>query len=658
MSKKGSNKKQNERKTHHPASSSKSSSFFLTGKVFFLLSILSALASFYVYKILTTPPDLPALDLEQWWGPYPINQKRDLSIRPFEIEFSDIIVNDLRERLLHRRPFVPPLEDAGFTYGFNSNFLNKVLDYWQNNYNFKERERFLNQYNHFKTNIQGLDVHYIHVKPRTEISVKVIPLLMLHGWPGSVREFYDVIPLLTRLRHEYKFVFELIIPSLPGYGFSQAPVRPGFGPLEAATLLRNLMHRIGHKQYYIQGGDFGHVIGSVMATVFPGEVLGFHTNSPLLMAHPLVNIYTVLGSLWPRAVVAAELQPRMFPLRDHLAAALEETGYLHIQATKPDTIGLALTDSPSGLAAYILEKFSTWTDFDNKRAWDGRLIDKYSLNDLLDNVMVYWVSNSITTSMRLYAETFNKRNLALKMDMIPTSVPTWGIKFKTEIAYQPDSFLRLKYSSYLHSTVVEDGGHFAALENAAILSDDVFEAVDTFIQFHGVNNILQPETQGNPDTAESIYEFIVRDLQGNDVKLDKYRGKVVLIVNVASQCGLTDKNYLQLNELYDKYSEKGLRILAFPCNQFNGQEPGSHRQIFSFTKERGVQFDVFEKVDVNGANTHPLWAFLKRTQSGTFGDFIKWSFSKFVIDKSGVPVERFGPNVDPKDLEPELLKYL
>jgi phospholipid-hydroperoxide glutathione peroxidase len=127
---------------------------------------------------------------------------------------------------------------------------------------------------------------------------------------------------------------------------------------------------------------------------------------------------------------------------------------------------------------------------------------------------------------------------------------------------------------------------------------------------------------------------------------------------VASQCGLTDTNYKQLNELYVKYAAKGLRILAFPCNQFGGQEPGSPEDIFNFTKNRGVRFDLFEKVDVNGDNTHPLWQFLKETQTGTVANFIKWNFSKFLVDKNGVPVERFGPTVNPVDIESHLVKYL
>ncbi|KAI8423656.1 hypothetical protein MSG28_012709 [Choristoneura fumiferana] len=477
------NKKDN-RKENIKKSRPKQQSLFSFGKVFIVFAILSGLAAYYVFNVLTTPPPMPDMDLEAWWGPYPITQNPDVSIRPFKIEFSDVVVNDLRERLLHRRPFVPPLEGAGFTYGFNSDFLTRVLDYWQNKYNFKDREQFLNQYNHFKTNIQGLDIHYIHVKPKVVDDVEVVPLLLLHGWPGSVREFYEMVPKLSKPRPGFNFVFELVIPSLPGYGFSQGAARPGLGPAEMAVVMQNLMKRLNIDRYYIQGGDAGHVVGSHMATLFQDNVLGFHTNFPALTFHMLANVYSFLGQFWPSLIEEPELQSRMYPWSEKTMSSIEESGYMHIQATKPDTIGTALTDSPAGLAAYILEKFSTWTNPAFKQASDGNLLGKFTLTHLLDNVMIYWVSNSITTSVRMYAESFSVKQLAYKLDEVPTRVPVWGIKFKYELLYQPDALLKLKYKNYLHSTVVEDGGHFAALENPEILADDVFGAVEAFREFH------------------------------------------------------------------------------------------------------------------------------------------------------------------------------
>lgn len=659
MSNKQSKKNENKKKKQLQEEKQKQkSSFFSFGKIVFLSAIVTGAASYYLYKALTTPPDLPKFDLNAYWGSYPMKIDPDLSIRPYKVEFSDVMINDLKERLLHRRPFPPPLEDAGFTYGFNTHFITRVLDYWQNKYNFKEREEFFNQYNHFVTNIQGLDIHYMHVKPDNILpDVEIVPLLLIHGWPGSIREFYEIIPKLTRPRVGHKFVFEIIAPSLPGYGFSQAPARPGLGPLEIAVVISNLMKRIGHDKYYIQGGDCGHYIGSIMSTLFPERVLGFHTNLPVLFFHPLAHIYTLLGSFWPKLIVEPELESRMYPLSEKMSWLIQESGYLHLQASKPDTIGIALTDSPAGLAAYILEKFSTLTNPSYIRAGDGNLLAKHSLTNLLDNIMVYWSTNSMTTAMRLYAESFNKRTLSTRLDEIPTEVPTWGIKFKYELAFQPDCILKLKFKNYLHSTMVEDGGHFATMENPEIMSNDIFEAVNTFRQFHKVTS-PQEKVESNDKKVETVHDFTVKDIYGRDVKLEKYRGYVLLIVNVASQCGLTDTNYDQLNELYEKYAKsRDFKILAFPCNQFGGQEPGSSKDILQFIQERGVKFDVFEKIEVNGENTHPLWNFLKKTQSGAFGDFIKWNFSKFIVDKNGVPVERFGPNVNPLDLEPYLAKY-
>ncbi|KAF2895788.1 hypothetical protein ILUMI_10390 [Ignelater luminosus] len=165
----------------------------------------------------------------------------------------------------------------------------------------------------------------------------------------------------------------------------------------------------------------------------------------------------------------------------------------------------------------------------------------------------------------------------------------------------------------------------------------------------------------NPENwkeAKSIYDFSAETIKGEEISLEKYRGHVCIIVNVASECGYAKNHYEELNELYEKYSEtKGLRILGFPCNQFGGQEPGDSATICTFINSKTVKFDMYKKIEVNGNNGHPLWKYLKHTQGGTLGDFIKWNFTKFVIDKNGQPVARFGPNTSPNQLESTLEKY-
>ncbi|XP_077299452.1 juvenile hormone epoxide hydrolase 1-like [Arctopsyche grandis] len=310
--------------------------------------------SYKVHHALYHVPPVPNIPLDQYWGPGDSPETHETSIREYRITFKPEVVKDLLNRLENTNFYTEPLEGVSFQDGFNNNYLKEVIEFWKTKYNFNERENYLNKYPHFKTKIQGLDIHYMHVKPKVTKNIRVLPLLLLHGWPGSVKEFYGMIPLLTTPRKDYDFVFELIIPSLPGFGYSQGSSRPGLGPTEMAVVMRNLMERIGFDKYYIQGGDWGAVITSNMAVLYPDKILGYHTNNP--------NSATMLR--------------------------------------------IALKDSPAGLAAYIIEKFLIWTN----RSWvelnDGGLIQLYTLTDLLDNVMIYWTSGCITTSVRPFSEIF------------------------------------------------------------------------------------------------------------------------------------------------------------------------------------------------------------------------------------------------------------
>lgn len=244
----------------------------------------------------------------------------------------------MKRRLDATRSLAPPLEGVQQQYGMNSNLLKEILDFWRTKYNWREREKFLNQYPQFKTTIQGLDIHYLHVKPAKPDGAKVLPLLMLHGWPGSVREFYEAIPLLTTKSKDKNIVFELIIPSLPGYGYSQASSKPGLSPTHMAIVFKNLMKRVGFEKFYVQGGDWGALIGSNMARLYPEKVLGFHSNMCAVNT-PMANIKMLLGSLYPPAIVEKEYESRMYPISNVFSYIMLETGYFHLQATKPDTVG-------------------------------------------------------------------------------------------------------------------------------------------------------------------------------------------------------------------------------------------------------------------------------------------------------------------------------
>ncbi|XP_069705265.1 juvenile hormone epoxide hydrolase 1-like [Periplaneta americana] len=447
----------------------------LLGKCLLISVALSAVGIAYLWSVLNEVPPQPQLD-NKWWG---VGQPRkmDESIRSFKINVPDEVLQDLKKRLDLAAPYTPPLEGINFEYGFNTNYLKKVIEFWKTSYNWRERETYLNRFPHFKTYVDGLDIHFIHVKPKNvDKSVRVLPLLIAHGWPGSIREFYDLIPLLTTPRKDADFVFEVVAPSLPGYGFSEGAARPGLGTAQIAVIMKNLMQRLGFNKFYVQGGDWGSAIITNMAILFPEHVLGAHSNMCFSMSL-LSQLAQLFGSFCPKMLVEEHRVDKVYPLGKHYSQLIEESGYFHLQATKPDTIGVALRDSPVGLAAYILEKFSTWTNSSWKNLPDGGLTNKYKLEDLLDNVMIYWVTGSITTSMRIYSENYSKAHLALKLEKIPPTVPIACAAFPDDLIYSPKTLMKWRFPSLVRYTDMPHGGHFAAFEEPQLLAEDVWATI-------------------------------------------------------------------------------------------------------------------------------------------------------------------------------------
>ncbi|XP_029155825.1 juvenile hormone epoxide hydrolase 1-like [Nylanderia fulva] len=428
---------------------------------------------------------------ETWWTPGTENSVSN-DIRPYKIIFSEELVKDLKNRLKNTRPLTLPLKDVAWNYGTNTIALNKLLNYWADNYNFQEREKFVNQYPHFKTNIQGLDIHFIRVKPTNVGEKRVLPLLILHGWPGSIMEFYKIIPLLTTPKAEYDFVFEVIAPSLPGFGFSSPATIPGLSYIQMSMVLKNLMLRLGYDKFYIQGGDWGAIIVNAMSTLFPQNVLGMHSNMCSVMRNEVIVKQAICQYLfsflpWTKKPRQTEKTSRKkFSLKRYLS----ETGYFHIQATKPDTVGVGLTDSPAGLAAYIIEKFSTGTNYSYKFRDDGGFLDKFTYDELIDNLMIYWASNSITTAMRIYAEMFTESNIPLGklINSNVVEVPTACSQFPNEITEQPISLLRTRFVNLLRVTKMPQGGHFAALEEPELLANDIWASVNEMEVWHKNHN--------------------------------------------------------------------------------------------------------------------------------------------------------------------------
>ena len=304
-------------------------------------------------------------------------QSSDERIVPFTIRVPDAVLADLKARLARPR-FAPPLQD-GWTHGTDVTYLKNLVTYWRDKFDWRAQEKKLNQFNHFTTTIDGLKIHFIHQKSKQP---NAFPLLITHGWPGSFVEFMKVIgPLSDPTAHGglATDAFDLVIPSIPGYGFSDKPTTPGYDPARVAVMQSKLMARLGYQRYGAQGGDWGAIINTQLALVDSAHMAGLHLNM-------------CIGG--PPDPNAKPTERELARQKQRLTFGAEETGYQAIQGTKPQTLGFGLNDSPIGLAAWIVEKFRTWCDC------DGNPETIFTKDELLTNITLYWVTETAASSAR------------------------------------------------------------------------------------------------------------------------------------------------------------------------------------------------------------------------------------------------------------------
>ncbi|KAI1696849.1 alpha/beta hydrolase fold domain-containing protein [Ditylenchus destructor] len=410
------------------------------------------------------------------------------AIAPFKINVLNSSLQELKSRLKNARIGHSQLEDVdNFEYGFSLSTLRKFQDYWINHYDWRKYEEKLNSFPQFTTQIEGLKIHFIHAKPPSKAGYKrVIPLLIVHGWPGNVFEFYKIIPMLTDPRTHLQskelpddLAFEVIAPSIPGYGWSEQPRKSGFSQIATARIFNKLMvERLKFSKYVAQGGDWGSAVVSSVGRMYPERVFGVHLNMAFLMPNKVIPfLHSVVGSIVPQLVFSAP-EFADYSMKKDFMLLLKESGYFHIQASKPDTVGVALNDSPIGLMAYVLEKFSTWTNPSFVSLSDGGLERKFTKDELLTVIMIYWLNGNILSSQRYYKE-FIRDPLNTELANQYMSVPCAYAGFKHDIR-QPVELLRHSMN-VTHYTLFNDGGHFAALEAPRQLATDVFQFVQKVV---------------------------------------------------------------------------------------------------------------------------------------------------------------------------------
>lgn len=372
-------------------------------------------------------------------------------IRPFEIAIPQSQLDDLKTRLGNARfPESSPAD--GWQQGIPLDYVQDLTRYWRDHYDWHRCEQALNRYDHFITEIDGLDIHFMHIKsPRLDAR----PLLMTHGWPGSILEFMDVIEPLTNPSDSNAPAYHLIIPSLPGYGFSGRPTETGWGAERTAKAWDALMLRLGYDRYFAQGGDWGSLVTCMIGVQNQGHCAALHVN--LVVVGP------------PSAEIASTLTPEEAASLAHFGEYQSTgSGYAEIQRTKPQTLGYALADSPVGQMAWIIEKFQGWSDAqtDNPEAVFDR-------DRLLDNVMLYWLTNSGASSARFYWESFANPNIE------PIHIPSGCSIFPHEIMAPSRRWAETRFKNLCYWGEAEKGGHFAAMEQPAIFVDEIRGCFDT-----------------------------------------------------------------------------------------------------------------------------------------------------------------------------------
>jgi microsomal epoxide hydrolase len=368
----------------------------------------------------------------------------------FEIRLDDSLLDDLRERLARTR-FPGQIEGAGWDYGTDLAYLQELCAYWRERFDWRAQERALNALPQFRTEIEGRSLHFVHARsPHSG----AFPLLLTHGWPGSFYEFNKIVEPLTRPEAHggrSEDAFHVVAPSLPGYGWSEAPRTRGFDARRIAEVEAELMRRLGYARYGAQGGDWGALVTSWLGAIDP-HVAAIHLN--MLVGGPPP------GEAHPEAGLDAQ---ELADLADVARFRRDEVGYQQIQSTKPQTLGYALSDSPAGLAAWIVEKFRTWSDC------DGDVEKRFSKDELLTNIMIYWASGSIASSLRLYYEMRAAGAAALPPRV---EIPTGCAVFPREIYRLPRRWSEARYK-IARWTRMPRGGHFAALEEPELLVDDL-----------------------------------------------------------------------------------------------------------------------------------------------------------------------------------------
>ena len=380
--------------------------------------------------------------------------RAEAEIRPFRIAVPQAELDDLRHRLARTR-WPDELPGIGWNYGVPLGYLKELAEYWRTSYDWRKHEARLNEFPQFTTNIDGANVHFLHV---LSPEPGALPLIITHGWPGSIAEFLDIIGPLTDPRahgDDPADAFHLVIPSIPGYGFSGPTRDPGWTTARVAKAWTELMNRLGYERYGAQGGDWGAFVTPELGRIDPDHVVGVHVNAATMGFIPF-------GPVDPDELATFTDAEKARLERLNVSTAGPGNGYFEIQASRPQTLAYALTDSPVGQLAWIVERFKEWTHSAEVPE------DAVNRDQMLTNVMLYWLTGTAASSARLYYENMHSGSWGQQSGTTPTGVAVFA-----------EDYAIRRYSergnTIVHWSEFDRGGHFAAMEAPDLLIGDVRE---------------------------------------------------------------------------------------------------------------------------------------------------------------------------------------
>jgi pimeloyl-ACP methyl ester carboxylesterase len=379
-----------------------------------------------------------------------------MTVQPYRIEVPIPVLDDLRDRLTKTR-FITGMADAGWDRGTDNDYLKSLCDYWRRDFNWRAQERNLNSFEHFRAEVDGVGIHFIHARGR---GPNPIPVLLIHGWPDSFARFLKVIPMLTdpaARGASQQPSFDVIVPSLPGFGFSDRPQKQGL-TFKLGDLFHKLMvEELNYPRFAVQGGDWGGMVAEYMARSHASSVIGIH-----LTDVPFFHMFQKPGDL---SGAEEKYLKKMQQFQQ------TEGAYALIQSTRPQTLACGLNDSPAGLAAWMIEKFRSWSDC------DGDLESRFTRDEILTHIMIYWATQTIDSSFAPYYDMANAGPMRWIAETVKTwvgssAVPAGFALFPKDLVTPPRAWAE-RFFNVQRWTEMPRGGHFAAMEEPELLASDL-----------------------------------------------------------------------------------------------------------------------------------------------------------------------------------------